>query len=366
MHPGLNKNQQSIYRQIVNGILITGTIPSNYYTTQFDTDGNKLVSFATKVALQHRMEDAYEKNLKKIVAGAQSKSHVFACTSDRAGHCVTHITGAHARSPEDASKVRNMIRGKLGTDTWRTYAAKTNHTGRTAQAHAHHRGHHNVADIFSNVPISKATIQKLAREHGMSVDKYQKKVMQNHLRRAQGNGNNWNTLSVGLPRSGSGTPMRRQHTIGSVSSLREKTVRSTPKNNNNNRRTRVDSWVSGGNYKGTSTASMRTAPSVIGSTGRPGSNRKNGSQKAGSTSTRGSKLDFSAMTKNQKNKMLNMIHQRIIKEEQSKNQTSLRQKFSQTSVKSGNTRKSAENALKQGLRGLTPEQAAELLRKVRS
>ena len=363
MHPGLNKNQQSIYRQIVNGILITGTIPSNYYTTQFDTDGNKLVSFATKVALQHRMEDAYEKNLKKIVAGAQSKSHVFACTSDRAGHCVTHITGAHARSPEDASKVKNIIRGKLGIDTWRTYAAKNNHTKRTAQAHAHHRGYHNVADIFSNVPISKATIQKLAREHGMSVDKYQKKVMQNHLRRAQGNGNNWNTLSVGLTRSGSGTPRRRQHTIGSVSSLRENTLRSTPKNN---RRTRVNSWVSGGNYKGTSTASMRTAPSVIGSTGRPGSNRKNGSQKAGSTSTRGSKLDFSALPKNQKNKILNMIHQRIIKEEQSKNQTSLRQKFSQTSVKSGNTRKSAENALKQGLRGLTPEQAAELLRKVRS
>jgi len=357
MHPDLNDNQRSMYQQIVGGILITGTIPSNYYITQFDTDGNKLVAFATKVALHHRMRGAYDKNLKKIVAGAQSKSHVFACTSDRAGHCVTHITAAHARSAEDASKVRNMIRKKLGTDTWRTYAAKTNHTGRTAQAHAHHREHHNVADIFSNVPISKATIQKLAREHGMSVDKYQKKVMQNHLRRVQGSGDNWNTLSVGLTRSGSGTPLRRQHAIGSVSSLRENTLRSTPKNN---RRTRVNSWVSGGNYKGTSTASMRTAPSIVGSTGRPGSNRKNGSQKAGSTSTRGSKLDFSAMTKNQKNKILNMIHQRM-KREQSKNE-----QFSQTSAKSNNTRKSAQNALKQRLRGLTPNQAAEVLRKARS
>lgn len=361
MNPRLNGNQRSMYQQIVNGIRITGTIPANYYTTQFDTDGNKLVAFATKVALQHRMRGEYEKNLKKIVAGAKTKAHVFACTSDRKGHCVTHVTGAHAQSAEDASKVRNIIRGTHDVDTWRKYAGKSNHTGRTAQAHAHSREAHNVADIFSNVPISKATIQKLAREHGMSVDKYQKKVMQNHLRRAQGSGNNWNTLSVGLTRSGSGTPPRRQHRVGSVSNLREHSVRGVPKNNS---RTRVNSWLSGGNFKGTSTQSMRSASSVVGSTGRAGSVR-NGSQKAGSTSTRASKLDFSAMTKNQKNKILNMIHQRM-KREQSKNETPLRQQFSQTSAKSSNTRKSAQNALKQLLRGLTPDQAAEVLRKARS
>lgn len=361
MNPRLNGNQRSMYQQIVNGIRINGTIPANYYTTQFDTDGNKLVAFATKVALQHRMRGEYEKNLKKIVAGAKTKAHVFACTSDRKGHCVTHVTGAHAQSAEDASKVRNIIRGTHDVDTWRKYAGKSNHTGRTAQAHAHSREAHNVADIFSNVPISKATIQKLAREHGMSVDKYQKKVMQNHLRRAQGSGNNWNTLSVGLTRSGSGTPPRRQHRVGSVSNLREHSVRGVPKNNS---RTRVNSWLSGGNFKGTSTQSMRSASSVVGSTGRAGSVR-NGSQKAGSTSTRASKLDFSAMTKNQKNKILNMIHQRM-KREQSKNETPLRQQFSQTSAKSSNTRKSAQNALKQLLRGLTPDQAAEVLRKARS
>lgn len=361
MNPRLNGNQRSMYQQIVNGIRITGPIPANYYTTQFDTDGNKLVAFATKVALQHRMRGEYEKNLKKIVAGAKTKAHVFACTSDRKGHCVTHVTGAHAQSAEDASKVRNIIRGTHDVDTWRKYAGKSNHTGRTAQAHAHSREAHNVADIFSNVPISKATIQKLAREHGMSVDKYQKKVMQNHLRRAQGSGNNWNTLSVGLTRSGSGTPPRRQHRVGSVSNLREHSVRGVPKNNS---RTRVNSWLSGGNFKGTSTQSMRSASSVVGSTGRAGSVR-NGSQKAGSTSTRASKLDFSAMTKNQKNKILNMIHQRM-KREQSKNETPLRQQFSQTSAKSSNTRKSAQNALKQRLRGLTPDQAAEVLRKARS
>ncbi len=368
MNPRLNGNQRSMYQQIVGGIRITGPIPANYYTTQFDTDGNKLVAFATKVALQHRMRGEYEKNLKKIVAGAKTKAHVFACTSDRAGHCVTHITGAHAQSAEDASKVRNIIRGTHDVDTWRQYAGKSNHTGRTAQAHAHSREAHNVADIFSNVPISKAIIKKLAKEHGMSVDKYQKKVMQNHLRRTQGNGNNWNTGSNRLTRSGSGTPSRRQHRVGSVSNLREHSVRGVPKNNS---RTRVNSWLSGGNFKGTSTQSMRSASSVVGSTGRAGSVR-NGSQKAMSTSTRGSKLDFSAMPKNQREKIALMIHERMKKEAaagQQNGATSLRQRFGQvpsTSANSGNTRKSAQNVLKQRLRGLTPDQAAEVLRKARS
>jgi len=373
MNPGLNENQRSMYQQIVQGIRITGPIPANYYTTQFDTDGNKLVSFATKVALKHRMRGEYEKNLKKIVAGARSKANVFACTSDRKGHCVTHITGAHAQSAQDASKVRNIIRGAHGVDTWRKYAGKSNHTGRTAQAHAHSRtnaAHANVADIFSNVPISNAAIKKLAKEHDMSVKKYTQMLLQHQLRRNQGGGNNWNTGSNRLTRSGSGTPMRRQHRVGSVSNLRENTLRSRPKNNS---RTRVNSWLSGGNFKGTSTQSMRSAPSVVGSTGRAGSIR-NGSLKATSTSTKGSKFqakDINAMTKNQKEKIASMIHERIQKEKaagQQNGATSLRQRFGQkpsTSANSGNTRKSAQNALKQRLEGLPPDQVRELLRRVR-
>lgn len=366
MNPGLNENQRSVYQQIVNGIRITAPIPATYYTAQFDTDGNKLVSFATKVALQHRMRGEYEKNLKKIVAGARSKANVFACTMVRKGHCATHITGAHAQSAQDASKVRNIIRGAHGVDTWRKYAGNPNHTGRTAQAHAHSRtnaAHANVADIFSNVPISKTVIKTLAKEHGMSEKKYTQMVMQNHLLRKQGGGNNWNTGSNRRTRSGSGTPMRRQQPVGSVSSnLREKIVRGVPKNNS---RTRVNSWIAGSKpYKGTSNQSMRAASTVVGSTGRPGSNR-NGSLKATSTSTRGSKFqakDIKLLSKNQKDKVASMIRERM-----QKGETPLRQQFAQkpsTSANSGNTRRRAQNALEQRLGGLTKAQAADLLRRV--
>ena len=203
----------------------------------------------------------------------------------------------------------------------------------------------------------------------MSVTKYTQMVLQHQLRRSLGGGNNWNTGPVGRTRSGSGTPSRSQHRIASVSgvsNLRENTLRSQQTNNRKTRINRTGAWL------GTSTASMRTASEVVGSTGRPRSNR-NGSVKAMSTSTRGSKIqleDIKSMSKNQQEKIASMIHGRLreekLKARQKNGETSLRQQFGrQTSANSGNTRKSAENALKQRLQELTSAQVRELLRQTR-
>ncbi len=186
-NPGLNDKQRSLYNQILHGHFINTKIPDAWYTTRFDSNGNKLVSFTSKVALKMRMEPDYKRNLRHVINQAPTIGSVIACTDDRSGYCVTHITARHAPSAEHAAAVRKMISQKIGKDKWKHYSGKENHTGRIASTYA---ATNNIKNLFSNAKISTKVKQQRAKNAGMSVAKYEKKILQNHYesikRAAQG------------------------------------------------------------------------------------------------------------------------------------------------------------------------------------
>ena len=159
--------RKSFFKSILDGYNITGyQIPASWYTSVWDTQDNKLVTFATKVALHaHMREDDdvhYESNLRYVINQANTIQHAISCTQDKKQYCITHVAARYANDPEHIKTVKDMFVKKFSADNWTKRAGKSNHRGKIASNYLNPRTENNNHghDYYKGVKLSNAAMKK--------------------------------------------------------------------------------------------------------------------------------------------------------------------------------------------------------------
>lgn len=193
-HADLNEDQKAFFDSIVAGsrTVVKYPIPQGWYKVKFDRQGNKLVSFATKVTLDRGSVDKYDekyqyvKNLEFIIKKAPTLADVTSCSEDRRGYCITHITAKHAKDPELAFLVKKIFTKSHPRGVWNKISGMPNHTGKTAGNHA--RGaHENVQALYAKQKTSNHALHKMARNQGLKKSNLLRIGQQAMLSAARGN-----------------------------------------------------------------------------------------------------------------------------------------------------------------------------------
>jgi len=159
--------RKSFFKSILDGYNITGyQIPASWYTAVWDTQDNKLVTFATKVALHAHMRDDedvhYASNLKYVINNAKTIQHAMSCTADKKHYCITHVAARYANDPEHIKQVKDMFVKKFSASNWKNRAGKMNHQNRIASNYLNPRTENNNHGHkhYNGVKLSNATMKK--------------------------------------------------------------------------------------------------------------------------------------------------------------------------------------------------------------
>lgn len=124
--------------QMVKAIASVNRIPKSWYTSAFDEQGRKLVSFAVHVALRKGMTSAYEDILWTVIKNAGNKSHITTCLLNKRHECVAHVVAQHATETHHVNKIGNMVTNRLQNHgaTWHAMLGKKSPNGRVPGNHA--------------------------------------------------------------------------------------------------------------------------------------------------------------------------------------------------------------------------------------
>lgn len=142
LSPRLNNNQMRFARVIIDGqldMILESGVPKSYYNVAFDTDGNKLVAFAAKVAVKQGTthdHGVHKAIFEYIVEHAPKVSDLTTCAKDRLGHCLAHAIAQHATQTSQINVIKSIINAKVGAGTFAKHAGKANKNGRRAANYA--------------------------------------------------------------------------------------------------------------------------------------------------------------------------------------------------------------------------------------
>jgi hypothetical protein len=189
-------NARQVFNNIVNGQHIHIPIAGGWFTKRWDSQGNKLVSFATKVALKkgdpNDKSDPYFKNLTLLMGKAKKRSDATACTRERGGYCITHITAKHSPSEDHAARVKKIFKQHHPDISWDKLAGRLNFRKMTAANYARNKNEGTRKHYASQI-IPKSRVQKMSREHGLTQGNVNRLVRNYRQKIAiHGHPNTWN------------------------------------------------------------------------------------------------------------------------------------------------------------------------------
>ena len=140
------KPMQAFARAIIRGevdlvrAIITSQkkLPSSWYTSAFDNEGRKLVSFTVHVALENGMTKAYEDILLMVIKHSHNKSDITTCLYKKRHECVAHVVARHAKETHHVNRIGNMVSNHLKNRgaAWYGMLSKPGPNGRLPGNHA--------------------------------------------------------------------------------------------------------------------------------------------------------------------------------------------------------------------------------------
>jgi len=133
---------QAIIRGDVNMVraIITSykKLPKTWYTSAFDNEGRKLVSFTVHVALENGMTKAYEDILLMVIKHSHKKSDITTCLYKTRHECVAHVVARNAKEIHHVNRIGNMVSNRLNNHgaAWYGMLTKRAPNGRLPGNHA--------------------------------------------------------------------------------------------------------------------------------------------------------------------------------------------------------------------------------------
>jgi hypothetical protein len=183
--PGIKGNARTFAAHIINGdyqAVINTDIANTWFDKVFDTQGNKLVAFAIRVALQKRTEA--HKNIVEhlvITAKARNKNPFTAGTNK---YTLVHVIGNYSQSNQDANIMMGILAKHEPERLGKALKATYKKTAMTPRSHARRRGlpGNTIAKVFNTYRgNTKTTGARRASPRAPQVNNAQIKALQNQI-----------------------------------------------------------------------------------------------------------------------------------------------------------------------------------------
>jgi hypothetical protein len=185
--PGIKGNARTFAAHIINGdyqAVINTDIANTWFDKVFDRQGNKLVAFAIRVALQKRTP-AHGNIVEHLVITAKARNkNPFTAGMNK--YTLVHVIGNYSQSNQDANIIMRILAKHEPERLGKALKATYKKTAMTPRSHARRRGlpGNTIAKVFNTYRGNTKTTGANTRTRtttASSVNNAQIKALQNQI-----------------------------------------------------------------------------------------------------------------------------------------------------------------------------------------